>query len=139
MPVSPYLHFQGNCREAMAFYQQLSGGELSLTTWAEMPGGGKVPGQEAKIMHAELRFGGTVLMGSDPPQEHYRRPQGFAVNWTAENPADAERIFAALAQDGQVGMPLGPTFFAARFGMVVDRFGVPWIVYAHPVATDAAR
>jgi PhnB protein len=79
-------------------------------------------------MHVRLEVGDSVLMGSDAPPDRYKPPQGFSVNIAVEKPEEAERIFHALAEGGNVGMPLQQTFWAARFGMVVDRFGIPWMV-----------
>ena len=79
-------------------------------------------------MHATLEVGGEPLMGSDAPPKHYSEPKGFAVSLSPAKVADAERIFNALADGGNVGMPLQQTFWAARFGMVTDRFGIPWMI-----------
>ncbi len=81
-----------------------------------------------KIMHATLEVGGEPLMASDASPQHYQHPQGFSVSLTIDKVADAERIFQAFAENGQVMMPLEQTFWAARFGMVRDRFGIPWMI-----------
>jgi PhnB protein len=81
-----------------------------------------------KILHARLTVGDQVLMGSDAPPGHYEEPKGFSVSLQISDPADAERIFNVLAENGKVQMPMQKTFWAVRFGMLVDRFGVPWMV-----------
>ena len=86
------------------------------------------PEWRKKIMHARLSVGDQVLMGSDVPPGHYNSPQGFRVNISVKNPADAERIFKALADKGKVTMPLEKTFWAQRFGMVNDQYGTPWMI-----------
>ena len=81
-----------------------------------------------KILHARLVVDGQVLMGSDAPPEHYEQPKGFSVTINLNSPAEAERIFHALAENGTVKMPIQQTFWAVRFGMLVDRFGIPWMI-----------
>ena len=81
-----------------------------------------------KILHARLVIGDTYLMASDAPPDRYEKPKGFSVSLVLTDPAEAERIFNALAKDGTIQMPLEPTFWAARFGMLVDRFGIPWMI-----------
>jgi PhnB protein len=87
-----------------------------------------------KILHASLKVGDEVLMGADAPPDHYQKPQGFSVTLGMKDPAEAERIFHALAENGTVQMPLQETFWAARFGMLVDRFGIPWMINCEKVA-----
>jgi PhnB protein len=131
MFVNPYLSFPGNCREAFAFYAACLGGELGdmMTHEAMPPGMMELPeGWAAKIMHASLKVGGTVLMGSDAPPDHYKAPAGFHVSFVVESAEAADRAFAGLAEGGVVTMPIQATFWAVRFGMLVDRFGVPWMV-----------
>jgi PhnB protein len=86
------------------------------------------PEWRKKILHARLTVNGEVLMGSDAPPDRYEEPKGFSVSLQIKDPADAERIFASLAENGAVRMPLQQTFWAARFGMLVDRFGTPWMI-----------
>jgi PhnB protein len=81
-----------------------------------------------KIMHASLIVGDTVLMGSDAPPQFFEKPQGFSVSLVFDDAVEAEQIFNALAENGTVQMPIQETFWAARFGMVVDRFGTPWMI-----------
>lgn len=134
MNASAYLQFHGQCEEAFAFYAKTFGGEvMALLRWSDMPGGampaGAVPPELArKIMHGEIRIGAATLMGADPPPERYSKPAGFGVTLAVESGADADRIFTALCDGGSVTMPIGETFFAHRFGMVTDRYGIPWLI-----------
>ena len=100
-----------------------------MLTHAGTPAEGQVPANwRDKIMHACLVVGDEVLMGSDAPPEHFQQPQGFSVALGVDEPAEAERIFNALADKGTVRMPIQQTFWALRFGMLVDRFGIPWMI-----------
>jgi PhnB protein len=133
MQVQPYLFFEGRCEEAIEFYRRALGAEVTalmrFNENPEPPAASRVPpGSGNKIMHANLRFGDTVVMASDGSCLGKSSFQGFALTLTAANDAEAERLFAALVDGGQVQMPLDRTFFASRFGMAADRFGVPWIV-----------
>src|SRR6266508_3040460 len=128
--VNPYLAFDGRCKEAFEFYETLLGGKITgLFPHAGTPAEGSVPPEwRDKIMHVTLAVGNSILMGSDAPPEHYKPSQGFSVNISVDNPADAELIFAALSENGTVRMPIQQTFWALRFGMVTDRFGIPWMI-----------
>jgi len=130
MQLNSYLHFNGRCEEAFKFYEKLLGGKIEAMIPHEgTPAAEQVPaGWRKKIMHARLTVGDQVLMASDVPPGHYSPPQGFRVNISIQNPADAERIFNALADKGKVAMPLEKTFWAQRFGMVTDQFGIPWMI-----------
>jgi PhnB protein len=130
MHTSVHLHFKGNCREALRFYEQLLGGRIVFAmTYGESPAAEQTsPEMRAQIIHARLDLGGQFLLGCDAPPDRYQLPQGFNVMVAVEQPADAERIFAALADNGSVTMPCQETFWATRFGMCTDRFGVPWMV-----------
>jgi len=144
MQTSTHLHFNGNCREAFDFYARTFGGKIVFSmTYGESPGAEKTsPESRNKIIHARIDFGGQFLLGCDTPAERYHRPEGFNVMAAVEQPAEAERIFATLADGGQVTMPVQETFWAHRFGMVTDRFGTPWMVNcAKPLGavTAAAR
>jgi PhnB protein len=135
MQVQPYLFFEGRCEEAIEFYRRALGAEVTalmrFNENPEPPAASRVPpGSGNKIMHANLRFGETEVMASDGSCHGQSNFQGFALTLTAANDAEAERMFAALTDGGQVQMPLDRTFFASRFGMAADRFGVPWIVIA---------
>ena len=128
--LNPYLFFDGRCEAAFKFYAELLGGKIeAMLPHAGTPAEGHAPPEwRNKIIHARLTVGDMVLMGSDAPPDSFDQPKGFSVNVGVAEPAEAERIFAGLAQDGTVRLPLQQTFFAARFGMCVDRFGIPWMV-----------
>jgi PhnB protein len=130
MRLSPHLNFNGRCAEAFRFYASVFGGTLgAMTTHGETPARNQVsPDWHDKIMHAELTIGDTVLMGVDLSAQFYQRPQGFSVAIQATDAAEADRVFAALAQGGSVRMPIQKTFWAERFGMLTDRFGIPWMI-----------
>ena len=131
MQTHPYLFFQGNCKEAFEFYAKVLGGKVeAMMTHEGTPAAEHVPPEwRGKIMHARLVIGDTVLMASDaPPDRSEGAMKGFSVNVTVEKPAEAERVFHALAEKGTVQMPIQETFWADRFGMLVDRFGTPWMV-----------
>lgn len=129
MELIPYLNFDGRCAEAFRFYHSVLGGTLEVMTFRDSPMAGELsPEWLDRVMHARLAVGEAVLMASDTPPGQYAAPQGFAVTINVEDAAEAERIFRALAEGGTITMPLEKTFWAERFGMLVDRFGVPWIV-----------
>jgi PhnB protein len=129
--VDPYLFFDGNCAEAMRFYERALGGKLeALMTHADSPMPEAIPpGSRDRIMHARLSLGDRALMASDTmPGEPYGGMKNVFVSLTYPTVADANRVFAALAQGGKVNMPIQKTFWTEAFGMVVDRFGAPWMV-----------
>jgi PhnB protein len=130
MKANPHLCFDGRCAEAFAFYQKCLGGAIAtMLKYGDTPAAGHVPaGWRDKIIHATLVAGELVVTGCDVPPDKYEKPQGFAVLLQIEVAADAERIFQSLAERGAVTMPLEPTFWAKRFGMLVDEFGTPWLV-----------
>lgn len=135
MHITPYLCFNGNCREAFDFYAKAMGGkiEMIMTHKDAPPDAMKgdcapAPGTENWVMHARMRIGDTVIMASDAPAPHYQKPQGTYLSLAVGSAAEADRIFAALSQGGQVTMPIAETFYAHRFGMAIDRFGTPWMV-----------
>ena len=136
MAFHPYLAFAGNCREAFTRYQQIFGGELVLLTMADTPAeaGGPPEGAAADaIMHAALTNGDNLLMGADDPSGGFNgNVSGMCVNWSTADTGEAKRVFDALAEGGQMQMPLGETFFSPAFGMCTDRFGTPWMI-----STDA--
>jgi PhnB protein len=142
MNTSTHLHFNGNCREAFDFYAQTFGGRIVFAmTYAEAPtSGNEVPADTRdKIIHARIDLGDQFLLGCDTPAQHYHAPQGFNVMAAVEKPAEAERIFNALAAGGAVTMAFQETFWAHRFGMCTDRFGVPWMVNCEkPLGSVAA-
>ena len=130
MQLNPYLSFNGQCEAAFKFYEQCLGGKIEMMmAHGDSPMAQQTPsGWRDKIIHARMNVGNMVLMGGDLPPEHYEAPKGFSVSIGVDDPADAERIFSALAANGTVRMPLQKTFWALRFGMLVDRFGIPWMV-----------
>ncbi|MCW2037673.1 VOC family protein [Xanthomonas campestris] len=137
MHVTPYLNFNGHCREAFAHYQRVLGGELMLMTYSQMPQDTRDDGcadvsaaAPDQVMHVTLAAGeAPLLMGSDmPPGQHAPGGSNIAVALNFDDNAEAERVFAALAEGGQIGMPMEETFWAERFGMCVDRFGIQWLV-----------
>jgi len=135
MQVQPYLFFDGRCEEAINFYKQALGAQVEMMMRfkesPEPPQPGMVPpGTEDKIMHASFRIGDSVIMGSDGRCMGQPKFDGFALALSGANQSEAERLFAALADGGQVQMPLTKTFFSPSFGMVADRFGVNWMVMA---------
>ncbi len=136
MQLNPYLLFNGQCEEAFKFYAQCLGGKIE----AMMPHAGtpmekhSPPEWRDKILHASLSVDGQLLMGSDAPPQHYEQPKGFSVSLQLKDPAAAERIFNALVEQGTVKMPFQQTFWAFRFGMLVDRFGIPWMINCEKAA-----
>ena len=132
MHLQPYLFFEGRCDEAVEFYRDALGAEVTiLMRYKEGPEPCS-PGTEEKVMHASLRIGDTIVSASDGRCSGKASFQGFALSLTVPNAAEAERQFAALSAGGQVQMPLTKTFFSPSFGMVADRFGVFWMVYVTP-------
>ncbi len=124
-----YLNFPGTCEEAFKTYEKLLGGKIGMIMrFSEAPGMPIDPGFEDKIMHIRMSLGDTALMGSDAPPSRYKQPQGFSVSVSTDDPAGAERIFAGLAQGGSVDMPIQETFWAKRFGMCTDGFGIAWMI-----------
>lgn len=131
MAFHPYLFFGGNCREAFTRYQEIFGGELVLLPMSDMPSEAPAPADQADlIMHAALTFEGHLLMASDDPTGNFGGVQGMCVNYSVDDVAEAERVFEALADGGEITMPLAETFWSPKFGMCVDRFGTPWMVNA---------
>ncbi len=128
--VNTYLFFDGNCKEAFDFYAQILGGEIeAMMPHGGTPAEGSVPPEwKDKILHASMKLSGGRLMASDAPPGHFDKPQGFSVQLSVATADEAERIFAALAENGSVTMPIEQTFWATRFGMLVDRFGIPWMI-----------
>lgn len=130
MQLNPYLTFNGQCEDAFKFYEQCLGGKIvMMMTHGESPMADQTAeAWRDKILHAQLTIGDIVLMGSDAPSDYLEKPQGFYVNLQFEDIVEAERVFQALADSGTIRMPLQETFWAKRFGMFVDRFGIPWMV-----------
>ncbi len=131
MQLNPYLFFNGDCEAAFKFYEECLGGRIeAMRTHAGTPAEEQVPAEwRDKILHARLVVGDQVLLASDAPPGRYEKPKGFFVHLQLKDPAEAERIFHALAEDGAVQMPIQQTFWAPLFGMLIDRFGIPWMVH----------
>lgn len=130
------LTFDGECDAAFALYQQCLGATVTFRlTWGDSPMADQAPADwRDKIMHATLQLGNTAISGGDVSPGGYRRPQGFQLQLDVDEAAVAERIFAQLADGGQVIVPMQQTFWAQRFGAVVDRFGIPWGINCGPGA-----
>jgi PhnB protein len=140
MQMNNYLYFNGNCEAAFKFYEKCLGGKIeAIMTHEGTPAANNVPAEWAKkILHARLVAGDAVLMASDAPPEHYSKPQGFSININVADPAEAERLFKALSEGGNVIMPIAETFWAVRFGMFTDKFGIPWMVNCEKAQQAAA-
>lgn len=130
MHVEPYLSFEGRCEEALEFYKKAVGAEVTmLMRFGEAPDRSMMsPGSENKVMHAAAKIGDLVVMFSDANNTGKPNFQGISLAITANDDADAKRVFDALAAGGQVRLPLTKTFFASSFGMLADKFGVGWMV-----------
>jgi PhnB protein len=143
MKVQPYLFFNGRCEEAIDFYKKVLAAEvLMLMRFSDSPDppppGTVPPGSENKVMHACLRVGDSEVMASDGMCTGRAAFQGVSLSLEVPNAAEADRLFEALGEGGQVQMPIGQTFFSPRFGVVADRFGVSWMVVTTPAAATAA-
>jgi PhnB protein len=130
MQINPYIFFNGRCQEALDFYERAIGAKVVMKmTYADAPPGNECsPGSEKKIMHARLDIGNDVIMLSDAPADRYSPPAGFSISLSLQDPVEAEVVFKALSEGGKVVMPIGETFWAQRFGMLNDKFGIPWMV-----------
>jgi len=130
MRLNVYLTFPGTCEEAMTLYAEALGGEVTrLVRHGDTPAADHVdPDWHDKLMHAHLCVGDFDLMASDTPPQHFVTPQGYHVSVQLDNVKKAERIFAALSAGAEITMPLEKTFWAKRFGMLTDRFGINWMV-----------
>jgi PhnB protein len=128
--LNPYLTFNGQCEEAFRFYEKCLGAKSSfMTTYGDTIAADQLPeGCSNKIIHSTLAVGDQVLQGVDALPGQYQKPQGFSLSININDPAEAERIFDALAQSGAVQMSLKQTFWALLFGMLIDRLGIPWMI-----------
>ena len=140
MQLDPYLNFKGDCETAFQFYAKCFGGKIEGTfTYGQSPMANQVPKEWSnKLMHARMVVGDRVLMGCDAPPDRYQKPSGITLSATVKDVAEAERVFNELAQGGKVDMPLQQTFWSPRFGMLVDRFGIPWMVNCEQPAEKSA-
>jgi len=129
MDINPYLSFNGQCEAAFKFYEKCFGASSpSFFKYGGSPMETHVPADWLnKVMHASLVVGAATIMGADAPPGQFTQPAGFSVSIHMDSPQDAERIFNALSQGGKIQMPLQQTFWAARFGMLIDQFGIPWM------------
>ena len=137
MQVQPYLFFDGRCEEALEFYRTTLGAEVTMLMRVKespdpIPPDMYPPGSDDKVMHASFTIGETTLMASDGRAQGKPVFQGFSLSLSVPNDAEAQRLFSALGEGGQVQMPLAKTFFASSFGMVADRFGVGWMIIVAP-------
>ncbi|WP_410209415.1 VOC family protein [Aquirhabdus sp.] len=130
MELNIYLSFKGQCEEAFNFYAKVLGGTITMKfTHKDSPMAAETaPEWLDKIMHMRMNIGQSVLMGADMPEGHQVTPQGFNASLQIKDPAEAERVFAGLAENGTIHMPIAETFWAQRFGMLVDQFGIPWMI-----------
>jgi PhnB protein len=129
------LAFDGQCEAAFRFYEQHLNGTIAfMLTWGNSPmRADAAPGWEAKIFHATLKIGNAVITGADVAPGMYAQPRGFEILLQMDDPGAAERVFQALGEKGTIVTPLQETFWANRFGMVVDQFGIPWSINCEPV------
>jgi PhnB protein len=130
MKIDTYIMFNGQCEEAFSFYAKVLGGEIvAMLPHRGTPAAEHVPEEWLdKIIHARLEVGDQVIMASDAPPAYAQAPQGFSVSLGVDSAEEADRVFGGLAENGTVTMPLDETFFAVRFGMVTDRYQIPWMV-----------
>lgn len=132
MKLNPYLNFNGNCQAAFRFYEEHLGGKITaMMTHAQAPVAKEMPENwGSAILHARITIAGTDLLASDVPTDHFEQIHSSYLSLSVDSPAEAERIFAVLTPDGQIFMPLQETFWAFRFGILRDRFGVLWMINA---------
>ena len=133
MQIQPYVFFDGSCEQALQFYQRAVGAKVEmLMRYKENPQPSPEfrlpPGYDDKVMHSSLRIGDSVVMAADDCMGNAKSSSGFSLSLTAADAAEAKRCFDALADGGQVTMPLSKTFWSAAFGMLRDRFGIHWMV-----------
>jgi|SRR5580698_4086138 PhnB protein len=130
MQLNPYLNFDGQCEVAFKFYEKCLGAKITfMQPHAGTPIENQVPPEwRNRILHATLQVGDGQLQGADAPPDHYKRPTGCCVTLQIEGAAEAERVFRGLSENGQVQMPIQETFWAVRFGMLTDQFGIPWMI-----------
>jgi PhnB protein len=130
MKLQPHVNFSGRCLEAFKRYAEIFGGRITRQmSYGESPAKDQCSSSTRdQIIHAEVDLGGSVVMGCDAPPGRFQAPQGIQLSVQIDRPADAERIFNALAQGGSVVMPFAQTFWAYRFGMCTDEFGIAWMV-----------
>jgi PhnB protein len=130
--IQPYLFFGGRCQEALDFYRAALGAQIEMVMRFDespdpVPAGMLLPGFEHKVMHSAFRIGGNTILASDGCNDDAGF-KGFSLALSVATAAEADRVFAQLAEGGQVRMPLGKTFWSPRYGMLTDRFGIEWMV-----------
>jgi PhnB protein len=130
MKLYTYLNFGGNCEQAFRFYEQHLGGKISMMlTHAQQPNANDVPADwKNAILHARIRIGETELLGADVPPERFQPMRSAYLSLLLDSSQEAERVYALLSENGEIFMPLAETFFAFRFAMLRDRFGVSWMI-----------
>jgi len=130
MKINAYLNFKGNCEAALKFYEKCLGVKVVFKlTYGETPAAKETPKElHNQIIHARFAVGDNVLMASDCPPDRYDEPKGITISISIEKPEEADRIFAALSEKGTICMPIQETFWAKRFGMLTDQFGIPWMI-----------
>lgn len=141
MQVNPYLSFQGDCEAAFDLYARCLGGRLGpIFLYGGTPLASNVSSDWAnKVMHASVTLGEQILQGADVLPEQYEAPKGFSLSVQTESTDDAERVFRELGEGGKIVLPLEKTFWSPLFGMVVDRYGIPWMINCEaPVPPNAS-
>jgi PhnB protein len=132
MKLNTYLQFNGNCEEALKFYEKALGFKLlMLMRYSESPMADQTPKELLnKVMHGRIALGDNVIMASDSPPDRFKKPSGFSINISIDTPEEADRIYSAFSDQAKIEacMPYGETFWAHRFGMFIDQFGVPWMI-----------
>lgn len=130
MQINAHIHFDGDCEAALKFYEQSLGAKITfMMPFEGSPAATEVPESwRGKILHAAMKIGDDVVTAADAPPGYFHKPQGFSLAIGTLDPAEAERSFTALSEGGSVQMPMQETFWAVRFGMVTDRFGIPWMI-----------
>jgi PhnB protein len=131
MKMHTYVNFPGTCKEALQFYEKHLGGKIvTMSTFDQIPGGGHVPPglERSGVLHARIELGETILMASDGPKERVQPMRSAYLSLSLDSDAEAERIFKALSEGGEVFMPLEETFFASRFAQFRDKFGINWML-----------
>ncbi len=127
--MNPYLIFDGNCREAMKFYEKCFGGELVMMPFSEGPEKNYPPGAKDRVMHARLTSGGAVLMASDNmPGMPFSVGNNAFISINCNSKDEVDKVFSSLGEKGKVGMPLADTFWGAYFGMLTDQFNINWMI-----------
>ncbi|HEY1542508.1 MAG TPA: VOC family protein [Xanthobacteraceae bacterium] len=130
MRLNPYLTFKGDCEAAFKLYERVTGGKITaMMRFEGSPMAADVPPEwRNKVIHARLEMGQDALMGSDASPQHYKEPQGYSITLRVDTPEEAEKAFKDLSDGATIGMALDKTFFAKKFGMLVDKFGTHWMV-----------